>query len=246
MLENKKVMITGGSRGIGRAMAIAMAQAGADVAVIYNGNKEAADKVCEEIRAMGRQAAAFKCNVGNFEEAGKTVQAVNKELGGLDVLVNNAGITKDGLIFTLKEDDFDRVIETNLKGAFNTIKHAAKIMMKNRKGTIINITSVSGMMGNPGQANYAAAKAGMIGLTKTVAKELAARGITCNAIAPGFVATEMTDKLSDEVKDSIDSVVPLKRMAQPEDIANAAVFLASDKASYITGEVLKVDGGLYI
>ncbi|MBE5035311.1 3-oxoacyl-[acyl-carrier-protein] reductase [Gallibacter intestinalis] len=246
MLENKKVMITGGSRGIGRAMAIAMAQAGADVAVIYNGNKEAADKVCEEIRAMGRQAAAFKCDVGNFEEAGKTVQAVNKELGGLDVLVNNAGITKDGLIFTLKEDDFDRVIETNLKGAFNTIKHAAKIMMKNRKGTIINITSVSGMMGNPGQANYAAAKAGMIGLTKTVAKELAARGITCNAIAPGFVATEMTDKLSDEVKDSIDSVVPLKRMAQPEDIANAAVFLASDKASYITGEVLKVDGGLYI
>lgn len=246
MLENKKVMITGGSRGIGRAMAIAMAQAGADVAVIYNGNKEAADKVCEEIRAMGRQAAAFKCDVGNFEEAGKTVQAVNKELGGLDVLVNNAGITKDGLIFTLKEDDFDRVIETNLKGAFNTIKHAAKIMMKNRKGTIVNITSVSGMMGNPGQANYAAAKAGMIGLTKTVAKELAARGITCNAIAPGFVATEMTDKLSDEVKDSIDSVVPLKRMAQPEDIANAAVFLASDKASYITGEVLKVDGGLYI
>lgn len=246
MLENKKVMITGGSRGIGRAMAIAMAQAGADVAVIYNGNKEAADKVCEEIRAMGRQAAAFKCDVGNFEEAGKTVQAVNKELGGLDVLVNNAGITKDGLIFTLKEDDFDRVIETNLKGAFNTIKHAAKIMMKNRKGTIINITSVSGMMGNPGQANYAAAKAGMIGLTKTVAKELAARGITCNAIAPGFVATEMTDKLSDEVKDSIDSVVPLKRMAQPDDIANAAVFLASDKASYITGEVLKVDGGLYI
>lgn len=246
MLENKKVMITGGSRGIGRAMAIAMAQAGADVAIIYNGNKEAADKVCEEIRAMGRQAAAFKCDVGNFEEAGKTVQAVNKELGGLDVLVNNAGITKDGLIFTLKEDDFDRVIETNLKGAFNTIKHAAKIMMKNRKGTIINITSVSGMMGNPGQANYAAAKAGMIGLTKTVAKELAARGITCNAIAPGFVATEMTDKLSDEVKDSIDSVVPLKRMAQPEDIANAAVFLASDKASYITGEVLKVDGGLYI
>ena len=246
MLENKKVMITGGSRGIGRAMAIAMAQAGADVAVIYNGNKEAADKVCEEIRAMGRQAAAFKCDVGNFEEAGKTVQAVNKELGGLDVLVNNAGITKDGLIFTLKEDDFDRVIETNLKGAFNTIKHAAKIMMKNRKGTIINITSVSGMMGNPGQANYAAAKAGMIGLTKTVAKELAARGITCNAIAPGFVATEMTDKLSDEVKDSIDSVVPLKRMAQPEDIANAAVFLASDKASYITGEVLKVDGGLDI
>lgn len=246
MLENKKVMITGGSRGIGRAMAIAIAQAGADVAVIYNGNKEAADKVCEEIRAMGRQAAAFKCDVGNFEEAGKTVQAVNKELGGLDVLVNNAGITKDGLIFTLKEDDFDRVIETNLKGAFNTIKHAAKIMMKNKKGTIINITSVSGMMGNPGQANYAAAKAGMIGLTKTVAKELAARGITCNAIAPGFVATEMTDKLSDEVKDSIDSVVPLKRMAQPEDIANAAVFLASDKASYITGEVLKVDGGLYI
>ena len=158
MLENKKVMITGGSRGIGRAMAIAMAQAGADVAVIYNGNKEAADKVCEEIRAMGRQAAAFKCDVGNFEEAGKTVQAVNKELGGLDVLVNNAGITRDGLIFTLKEDDFDRVIETNLKGAFNTIKHAAKIMMKNRKGTIINITSVSGMMGNPGQANYAAAK----------------------------------------------------------------------------------------
>lgn len=246
MLENKKVMITGGSRGIGKAMALAMAKAGADVAIIYNGNKEAAEKVCEEIRSMGRQAEAFRCDVGNFEDAGKTVQAVSKELGGLDVLVNNAGITKDGLIFTLKEEDFDKVIETNLKGAFNTTKHAAKIMMKNRKGTIINITSVSGMMGNPGQANYAAAKAGMIGLTKTVAKELAARGITCNAIAPGFVATEMTDKLSDDVKNSIDSIVPLKRMAKPEDIANAAVFLASDMASYITGEVLKVDGGLYI
>lgn len=246
MLENKKVMITGGSRGIGKAMALAMAKAGADVAIIYNGNKEAAEKVCEEIRSMGRQAEAFRCDVGNFEDAGKTVRAVSKGLGGLDVLVNNAGITKDGLIFTLKEEDFDKVIETNLKGAFNTTKHAAKIMMKNRKGTIINITSVSGMMGNPGQANYAAAKAGMIGLTKTVAKELAARGITCNAIAPGFVATEMTDKLSDDVKNSIDSIVPLKRMAKPEDIANAAVFLASDMASYITGEVLKVDGGLYI
>lgn len=246
MLENKKVMITGASRGIGRAMAIAMAKAGADVAVIYNGSKEAADKVCEEIRAIGKKAEAFQCDVGDFVKAGEIVQAVAKEMGGLDVLVNNAGITKDGLIFTLKEDDFDRVINTNLKGAFNTIKHAAKIMMKNKKGTIINITSVSGMMGNPGQANYAAAKAGMIGLTKTVAKELAARGITCNAIAPGFVETEMTDKLSDEVKAGIGSVVPLKRMAKPEDIANAALFLASDMASYITGEVIKVDGGLYI
>ncbi len=246
MLKDKVVMITGASRGIGRAMAIEMAKEGADIAIIYNGNEEKALEVCEEIRSLGQRAEAFQCDVGNFIKAGEVVLDVSKVMGKIDVLVNNAGITKDGLIFTLKENDFDKVIETNLKGAFNTIKHVSKLMIKSKKGTIINITSVSGMMGNPGQANYSAAKAGLIGLTKTVAKELAARGITCNAIAPGFVSTEMTDKLPEGIKEGVCEVVPLKRMATPEDIANVAVFLASDKASYITGEVVKVDGGMYI
>lgn len=246
MLENKVAMVTGASRGIGRSIAIAMAKAGADVAVLYNGNIKAAEKVCEEIRELGKNAQNFCCDVGDYENVAKTVTEITKQMGSLDILVNNAGITKDGLIFMLKEKDFDAVINTNLKGAFNTIKHVSKVMMKKQSGAIVNIASVSGMMGNIGQANYASAKAGLIGLTKTIAKELAPRGIRCNAVAPGFVKTDMTDKLTDEVKEGVESTVPLKRMAKPEEIANAVVFLASEKASYITGEVLKVDGGLYI
>ncbi len=246
MLKDKKIVVTGGSRGIGRAIALGMASEGADIAIIYSGNESAAKEACAEIESLGRKAKSFKCDVASFDDCAKTISDIISEFGNIDVLVNNAGITRDGLIFTLKESDFDDVINTNLKGAFNMIKLASKKMMRNRKGTIINITSVSGMMGNAGQANYAAAKAGMIGLTKTVAKELAARGITCNAIAPGFVETQMTDKLSDDVKNAVKDMVPLGRMAQPEDIANAAVFLASEKASYITGEIIKVDGGLYI
>lgn len=246
MLKDKKVVITGGSRGIGKAIALGMAKEGADIAIIYSGNDEAAKETCSEVQSLGREAKSFKCDVANFEDCNKTINEIIAEFGRIDVLVNNAGITRDGLILTLKEKDFDDVINTNLKGAFNMIKPASKNMMRNKKGTIINITSVSGMMGNAGQANYAAAKAGMIGLTKTVAKELAQRGITCNAIAPGFVETQMTDKLSEDVKNAVKDMVPLGRMAKPEDIANMAVFLASEKASYITGEIIKVDGGLYI
>lgn len=246
MLKNKVAIVTGGSRGIGKAIALELAREGADIAVLYNGNKQSAQEVCDEIAKMGNRAEAYQCDVGNFEGVGKTITEISQTLGMPDILVNNAGITKDGLIFMLKENDFDAVIDTNLKGTFNTIKHVSKLMMKNKKGTIINISSVSGMMGNAGQANYASAKAGVIGLTKTIAKELAVKGIRCNAIAPGFVETDMTDKLNCEVKKGVEDSVPLRRMAKPEEIANAVVFLASEKASYITGEVLKVDGGLYI
>lgn len=246
MLKNKVAVVTGGSRGIGKAIALELAREGADIAVLYNGNKQSAQEVCDEIAKMGNRAEAYQCDVGNFEGVGKTITEISQTLGMPDILVNNAGITKDGLIFMLKENDFDAVIDTNLKGTFNTIKHVSKLMMKNKKGTIINISSVSGMMGNAGQANYASAKAGVIGLTKTIAKELAVKGIRCNAIAPGFVETDMTDKLNCEVKKGVEDSVPLRRMAKPEEIANAVVFLASEKASYITGEVLKVDGGLYI
>lgn len=246
MLKDKVAIVTGGSRGIGKAIALELAREGADVAVIYNGNKERADEVCQEIIKLGQKAEAYQCDVSDFEKVGQIVAEINKNLGTPEILVNNAGVTKDGLIFTLKEDDFDKVIDTNLKGTFNTIKHVSKLMMKKKKGSIINVSSVSGMMGNPGQANYASAKAGVIGLTKTIAKELAAKGIRCNAIAPGFVKTDMTDKLSEEVKEGVEKTVPMRRMADPQDIAYAVSFLASGKSAYITGEIIKVDGGLYI
>ncbi len=246
MLKNKVALITGGSRGIGKAIALAMAAQGADIAVIYSGNEQAAQETADKIRAMGCRSEIYRCNVADFEEAAATVKAVMKEFGTVDILVNNAGITRDNLILMMKEQDFDEVINTNLKGAFNMIRHVSGTMLRKKTGRIINITSVSGMMGNAGQANYAAAKAGMIGLTKTTAKELASRGITCNAIAPGFVETDMAKKLGDEVLDNAKKAIPLARLGRPEDIANTAVFLASENASYITGEVIKVDGGLYI
>ncbi len=246
MLQNKTALITGGSRGIGRAIALAMAQQGANIAIIYSGNEAVAQETAEEIRALGREAETYRCDVAKFDEAGATVKAVLKRFGAIDILVNNAGITRDGLLLTMKEQDFDDVIATNLKGAFHMIRHVSGAMLRKKSGHIINITSVSGMMGNAGQANYAAAKAGLIGLTKTTAKELASRGITCNAIAPGFVETDMTKKLSEEQLAAAADVIPLKRMGRPEDIAAAAVFLAGESAAYITGEILKVDGGLYI
>ncbi|MBQ8590968.1 MAG: 3-oxoacyl-[Firmicutes bacterium] len=246
MLKNKVALITGGSRGIGKAIALAMAAQGADIAVIYSGNEQAAQETADEIRAMGCRSEIYRCNVADFEEAAATVKAVMKEFGTVDILVNNAGITRDNLILMMKEQDFDEVINTNLKGAFNMIRHVSGTMLRKKTGRIINITSVSGMMGNAGQANYAAAKAGMIGLTKTTAKELASRGITCNAIAPGFVETDMAKKLGDEVLDNAKKAIPLARLGRPEDIANTAVFLATENASYITGEIIKVDGGLYI
>ncbi len=246
MLKDKIVFVTGASRGIGKAIALEMAQNGADVAICYSSDGEAAEAVCTEIRALGRDAQAYRCDVSDYQQCSDTVKAAIAHFGKLDVLVNNAGITKDNLLLMMKEEEFDRVIATNLKGAFNMMKHAGAHFLKRKQGTIINIASVSGMMGNVGQANYAAAKAGLIGLTKTAARELAARGITCNAIAPGFITTDMTQQLTDKQRVAIIGTIPLKRMGQPEDVAHLAVFLASPLAAYITGEVIKVDGGIYI
>jgi 3-oxoacyl-[acyl-carrier protein] reductase len=246
MLKGKVAFVTGASRGIGKAIALEMAQNGADVAICYSSNSDAAEAVCAEIRALGRDAQAYRCDVSDYQQCSDVIKAIVEHFGKLDILVNNAGITKDNLLLMMKEDEFDRVIATNLKGAFNMTKHAGAHFLKRKQGTIINISSVSGMMGNAGQANYAAAKAGLIGLTKTAAKELAARGITCNAIAPGFITTDMTEQLSDKQKETVVGAIPLKRMGQPQDIAHLAVFLASPLAAYITGEVIKVDGGIYI
>ena len=246
LLENKVAFVTGASRGIGKAIALEMAKSGADVAVCYSSSSDAAEDVCRQIRQLGRKAVPYRCDVSSMEQCSETIKAAVEEFGQLDILVNNAGITRDNLMLMMKEDDFDSVISTNLKGAFNMMKQAGAYFLKRKQGTIINISSVSGMMGNAGQVNYAAAKAGVIGMTKSAAKELAGRGITCNAIAPGFIATDMTDKLSDKQKEAVTDAIPLKRMGQPEDIAHLAVFLASPLANYITGEVIKVDGGIYI
>lgn len=246
LLNNKVAFVTGASRGIGKAIALEMARNGADVAVCYSSNEAAAEEVCQQIRALGRNAQSYRCDVSDMEQCSETVKAAIAHFGHLDILVNNAGITRDNLMLMMKEEDFDKVIATNLKGAFHMMKHAGAHFLKRKQGAIINISSVSGMMGNAGQVNYAAAKAGIIGMTKSAAKELAGRGITCNAIAPGFITTDMTDQLSDKQKEAVVSAIPLKRMGQPEDIAHLAVFLASPLASYITGEVIKVDGGIYI
>ena len=246
MLENKVALVTGAGRGIGRAIAIALAKEGAEVIVNYNGSKERAKEVKQTIEENGGKASIYKCNVSDFEACEAMIKDVVKEHGHLDILVNNAGITKDGLIMKMKEEDFDSVLNVNLKGTFNTIRHSARQMLKQRNGKIINISSVSGILGNAGQANYAASKAGVIGLTKTMARELGSRGITVNAIAPGFVDTEMTEVLSEELKENACKQIILGRFGKPEDIANAAVFLASDKADYITGQVISVDGGMNV
>lgn len=246
MLENKVALVTGAGRGIGRAIAIALAKEGAEVIVNYNGSEERAEEVKQTIEENGGKASTYKCNVSDFEACEAMIKDVVKEYGHLDILVNNAGITKDGLIMKMKEEDFDAVLNVNLKGTFNTIRHSARQMLKQRSGKIINISSVSGILGNAGQANYAASKAGVIGLTKTMARELGSRGITVNAIAPGFVDTEMTEVLSKELKESACRQIILGRFGKPEDIANAAVFLASEKADYITGQVISVDGGMNV
>ena len=246
MLENKVALVTGAGRGIGRAIAIALAEEGAEVIVNYNGSEERAKEVKQTIEENGGKASIYKCNVSDFEAYETMIREIVKEHGHLDILVNNAGITKDGLIMKMKEEDFDRVLNVNLKGTFNTIRHSARQMLKQRSGKIINISSVSGILGNVGQANYAASKAGVIGLTKTMARELGSRGITVNAIAPGFVDTEMTEVLSEEIRENACKQIILGRFGKPEDIANAAVFLASDKADYITGQVISVDGGMNV
>lgn len=246
MLKNKIALITGAGRGIGRAIAIALAKEGAEVVINYNGSEERAKEVKQTIEENGGKASIYKCNVNDFVACEAMIKDIVKEYGHLDILVNNAGITKDGLIMKMKEEDFDSVLNVNLKGTFNTIRHSARQMLKQRSGKIINISSVSGILGNVGQANYAASKAGVIGLTKTMARELGSRGITVNAIAPGFVDTEMTEVLSEEIRENACKQIILGRFGKPEDIANTAVFLASDKADYITGQVISVDGGMNV
>ena len=246
MLENKVALVTGAGRGIGRAIAIALAKEGAEVVVNYNGSEERAKEVKQTIEENGGKASIYKCNVSDFEACEAMIKDIVKEHGRLDILVNNAGITKDGLIMKMKEEDFDSVLNVNLKGTFNTIRHSARQMLRQKSGKIINISSVSGILGNAGQANYAASKAGVIGLTKTMARELGSRGITVNAIAPGFVDTEMTGVLSEEIRENACRQIILGRFGKPEDIANVAGFLASDKADYITGQVISVDGGMNV
>ncbi|MEA4827285.1 MAG: 3-oxoacyl-[acyl-carrier-protein] reductase [Clostridium sp.] len=246
MLKGKNAIVTGASRGIGRAIAIKFAELGANVVLNYRSDINSVQEVVKEIESKGVKALAIQGDVSSFEDSKRIIDEAMEKLGSVDILVNNAGITKDSLIMRMKEEEFDKVIEVNLKGVFNCIKHAIPVMIKQRSGKIINISSVVGLSGNAGQANYAAAKAGIIGLTKSVAKEIASRGITANAIAPGFIQTDMTETLGEKVKENIKANIPLKRLGSPEDIANTAAFLASDMASYITGQVISVDGGMHI
>ena len=242
--EGKVALVTGASRGIGRAIALALAAEGADVAVNYAGSEAAAKEVAAEIEAMGRKAFVIQADIASTEASTAMVDAVIKEFGRVDVLVNNAGITRDGLLMRMKEEDWDAVITTNLKGVFNCTKAAIKYMMKQKSGNIVNISSIVGVMGNAGQANYCAAKAGVIGFTKATAKEVAARGIRVNAIAPGFIKTDMTSVLSEKVVEAMLAGIPLNRLGETEDIAKAVLFLASSDANYITGQTLHVDGGM--
>lgn len=244
MLTDKIALVTGASRGIGRAVAKILADQGAYVYVNYHGSKEAAEETVAQIQQNGGQAEAIQCNVADFQACGDMITAIIKKSGRLDILVNNAGITKDGLLMKMSEEDYDQVMDINLKGTFHTIRHASRYLLKQRSGKIINITSVSGILGNAGQANYSASKAGVIGLTKSVARELASRGICVNAIAPGYVMTDMTNALSESVKAQMLAQIPLGRAASPEDIANVVLFLASEQSAYMTGQVLSVDGGM--
>lgn len=246
MLTGKNALVTGAGRGIGKAIALELAAKGAFVIVNYNGSKEAAEQTVAEIKAAGGDAIAYQCSVSDYEACGAMITALIKEYAHIDILVNNAGITRDGLLMKMSEEDFDAVINTNLKGCFNTIRHMSRYFLKQRAGKIINISSVSGILGNAGQANYSASKAGVIGLTKAVARELASRGINVNAVAPGLVETDMTDALSDSVKENLKSQIPLGKIGHPQDIAKAVAFLASPDANYITGQVLSVDGGIAI
>ncbi len=246
LLNNRVALVTGGSRGIGKAIALALAEQGASVAISYKSNDEAAAAVVEGIESYGGRGAAFRSDVAGFEEAAELVDAVAERFGGLDILVNNAGITRDTLLLRMKEEDWDGVLDTNLKGVFNCTRAAVKIMMRQRFGRIINIASVAGLSGIPGQANYAAAKAGIMGFTRVVAREFGSRGITVNSIAPGFIDTDMTSGLQDEYKQGILQRIPVGRFGVPEDIAAVAVFLAGPTSGYITGQTVVVDGGLTI
>lgn len=246
MLSGKVALVTGAGRGIGKEIALTLASYGANVIVNYNGSKDKAEEVVNSIKEKGGQAVAVQCSVADYTACGIMITEMLAEFGHIDILVNNAGITKDNLIMKMSEEDFDQVIETNLKGTFNTIKHMYRIFLKQKSGRIINLSSVSGVLGNAGQANYAASKAGVIGLTKTVARELGSRGITVNAVAPGYIDTDMTNAMSNAAKEATIAQIPLRRVGSTKDVAETVAFLASEKASYITGQVISVDGGMAI
>ena len=239
---SRVAVITGGAGGIGRAIALRLVQDGVDIAIVDRSAE--CDELCALLRGLGVRAGAYQCDVSDFEQAGAVCGQIVADFGGVDILINNAGITKDNLLLRMSEADFDLVVDVNLKGVFNFTKHLSKALMRSPAGRIINISSVSGLMGNAGQVNYSASKAGIIGLTKTVARELAPRGVTCNAIAPGFIETEMTRDLPGSVKAAVLSAIPLKRMGNPGEVAGLAAFLASEQAAYITGEVIRIDGGM--
>ncbi|MBQ8164816.1 MAG: 3-oxoacyl-ACP reductase FabG [Clostridia bacterium] len=240
MLKGKTAIITGGSRGIGAAVTYKLASLGANVAVIYAGNNVAAENVCNQCKDdFGVEARAYVCNVSDFDAVKKTVSEIKKDFGSAQILINNAGITKDGLVVMMKEDDFDKVIDTNLKGSFNMIRHCIPLFLRSSEGCIVNISSVSGLMGNVGQSNYSASKAGLIGLTKSVAKEYASKGIRCNAVAPGFIKSDMTES---HAENPLLSMIPLGKMGEVQDVAEAVAYLVG--AKYVTGEVLRVDGGI--
>lgn len=245
-MNGKIALVTGASRGIGREIAIQLAKEGAHVIINYSGNIDAAKEVLNVIQTEGYSAEIYQCNVGNFEDVKVMIDNIVTEHKKIDVIVNNAGITKDNLLLKMSEQEFDDVININLKGAFNTSKHAVRYMLKQRSGRIINITSVSGIMGNAGQVNYSASKAGLIGMTKSLARELASRGITVNAVAPGFINTDMTKELPESVLESVSANIPLKRFGEASDVAGMVVYLAANEGNYITGQVFQVDGGIAI
>ena len=246
MSDRRIALVTGASRGIGAAVAKRLAADGYFVIVNYNGSAQRAQEVVTQITAAGNEAVAMQCDVSDFDACGELIARITADYGRLDVLVNNAGITRDGLLMRMSEADFDAVIDTNLKGAFHTIRHASRQFLKQRSGRIINIASVSGLLGNAGQANYAASKAGVIGLTKSVARELASRQITVNAVAPGFIATEMVDAMTDSAKAAMTDHIPFGRIGEPEEVADVVAFLASGAARYVTGQIIAVDGGMSI
>lgn len=246
MFNGKVALVTGAARGIGREIALTLAEKGAFVIVNYNGSKEKAQLTVDAIKAAGGNAVSYGCNVADFTACGEMITSLVKEYGHIDILVNNAGITRDNLLMKMSEEDFDKVIDVNLKGCFNTIKHLSRQLLKQKSGKIINISSVTGVMGNAGQANYCASKAGIIGLTKSAARELGSRGITVNAVAPGFIETEMTEVLSDSVREAMKEQILLKRTGAAKEVAGVVAFLASKEADYITGQVISVDGGMAV